>query len=128
MVIPDKEVFEGLGLTGAEQLEVHKVVIRPMKNSTGKGRQRMKPIVFSQHAAEQMPDRGATQQEVEAAIRAGERVPAKKGRIAFRRNFSFRREWKGHYYEGKQVMPVVVEENDRMVVVTVYVFYYGGRR
>ncbi|MBM4463932.1 MAG: DUF4258 domain-containing protein [Chloroflexi bacterium] len=88
----------------------------------------MKTIVFSQHALAQMPDRGATHEEVETAIRAGERVPAKEGRIAFRRNFPFQKDWKGHYYEVKQVMPVVVEESDRIVVVTVYVFYYGGRR
>jgi len=49
----------------------------------------MKTIVFSQHALEQMPDRGAAREEVEVAIRAGERVPAKEGRIAFRKNFPF---------------------------------------
>ena len=43
----------------------------------------MKTIVLSQHALEQMPDRGTTREEVEAAIHAGERVPAKEGRIAF---------------------------------------------
>jgi hypothetical protein len=74
-----------------------------------------------------MPDRGATREEVIEAIAAGETVPAKAGRKAFRRNFPFEKEWKGHYYELKQVMPVVVEEGDRIVVVTVYVFYYGGR-
>jgi hypothetical protein len=48
----------------------------------------MKTIVLSQHALEQMPDRGTTREEVEAAIHAGERVPAKEGRIAFRKNFT----------------------------------------
>jgi len=86
----------------------------------------MQTIVFSQHALDQMPDRGTTREEVEVTITAGERVPAKQGRIAFRRNFPYRRDWKGRHYEVKQVMPVVVEEDDTMVVVTVYVFYYGG--
>ena len=30
-------------------------------------------------------------------------------------------------YETKQVMPIVVEEPHRLVVVTVYVFYFGGK-
>ncbi len=33
----------------------------------------MKPIVFSQHALDAMADRGATCEEVEQAIRQGER-------------------------------------------------------
>jgi hypothetical protein len=28
----------------------------------------------------------------------------------------------------KQVMPIVREEADRIVVVTVYVFYFGGKK
>lgn len=34
-----------------------------------------------------MPDRGATREEVEAAIGTGEPVPAKGKRLAFRKNF-----------------------------------------
>ena len=87
----------------------------------------MKTIGFSNHALEQMPDRGATREEVELTIRAGERTLAKGGRSTFRKNFSFQRVWKGRYYEIKQVMPVVVEESDRIVVVTVYTFYFGEK-
>lgn len=86
----------------------------------------MKPIVFSTHALEQMADRGANESEVEIAINEGEEIPAKQGRKAFRKNFSFNATWKGRYYEVKQVMPVVVEEPDTSVVITVYVFYFGG--
>ncbi len=86
----------------------------------------MKPIVFSQHALEQFADRGASKDEVEKAIYEGEQVPAKKGRGAFRKNFHFNSTWKGKYYKIKQVMPIVVEVADAWVVVTVYVFYFGG--
>ena len=88
----------------------------------------LKAIVFSHHAQDQLADRGATSREVELAIRDGERIPAKRGRSAFRKNFTFRRTWKGVYYEGKQVVPIVVEEMGRWVVVTVYVFYMGARQ
>jgi hypothetical protein len=87
-----------------------------------------KPIKFSRHALDNMFDRGASREEVGQTIRTGERLPAKKGRIAFRKNFSHNGIWKSKYYQAKQVMPIAVEESDRFVVVTVYVFFIGGAR
>ncbi len=78
------------------------------------------------HALERLALRGGTQSEAELAIREGEQLPARLGRIAFRKNFSFLSTWKGGYCEVKQVMPIVIEEEDTYVVVTVYVFYFGG--
>ncbi len=86
----------------------------------------MKRVVFSTHALEQMRDRGAEQSEVEVAINAGEEIPAKQGRRAFRKNFSFNASWKGRYYDVKQVVPIVAEEPDAWIVITVYVYYFGG--
>ena len=86
----------------------------------------MKPIVFSTHALGQLADRGTNEAEVETAVREGEEIPAKLGRRAFRKNLLFKAQWKGRYYEIKQVVPVMAEETDRMVVITVYVFYFGG--
>jgi len=86
----------------------------------------VKPIIFSQHALEQMANREVSQEEVEITIYEGEPVPAKKGRIAFRKNFSFESEHKGKYYDVKQVMPIIAEENDGYIVITVYAFYFGG--
>ena len=86
----------------------------------------MKTIVFSQHALDQLIDRGASKEEVRRAVREGEQVPAKRGRKSFRKNFHFDSEWKGKHYEVKQVMPVVSEETETWIVVTVYVFYFGG--
>jgi len=87
----------------------------------------LKPIVFSQHAKIRLQIRGATEAEVELAIREGEQLPAERGRLGFRKNFPFGAFWKGRYYESKQVMPIVVEEPERFVVITVYIFYFGGR-
>ena len=84
----------------------------------------MEKIVYSEHAREQMVERGANQQEVEEAIQKGERVAAKKGRIAFRHNFQYNAKWGNKSFAMKQVMPIVVEENDTYVVVTVYTFYF----
>jgi hypothetical protein len=88
----------------------------------------MRPVTFSRHALAQMPDRGVSREEVEEAIRFGERVAAKRGLVALRKNFQFRSDWKGRYYEVKQVMPIVAEESGRIVVVTVYAFYFGSKQ
>ena len=85
-------------------------------------------LVFSSHAKDQLADRGTNEAEVAETVREGERQSAKHGRISFRKNFPFEKEWKGRYYSSKQVMPIVAEESDRLVVVTVYVFYFGGRQ
>ena len=87
----------------------------------------MPEIVCSRHALEQLADRGASQEEVEEAIGSGEQIPANKGRVAYRKNFPFGAEWQDHLYETKQVMPIVKEEDALLIVVTVYVFYFGGR-
>jgi hypothetical protein len=83
-----------------------------------------KLIVFSSHAREKMLDRGASKEEVEAAIRSGSREPARKGRSMFRKNFAYNELWRGKHYAIKQVAPIVAEENDRFVVVTVFVYYF----
>ena len=94
-----------------------------------------KPIEFSPHAQEKMLDRGASESEVRAAIRAGNPEPARKGRtmfgsltddfvLRFRKNFTFNSQWRGKHYAVKQVAPVIAEEADRLVVVTVFVYYF----
>ena len=85
-----------------------------------------KKIVFSPHALHQISDRGATEGEIIQAIEGGEKQPAKKGRAAFRKNFSFEKHWKGRYYSTKQVMAIVADTPDEQVVVTVFTFFFGG--
>ncbi len=84
----------------------------------------MKTIVFSNHAREQMSERGATEDEVVEGIRTGEEVPAKRNRRGFRKNYQYNRLWGGKTYAIKQVLAIVVEEPDTIVVVTVYTFYF----
>jgi len=83
-----------------------------------------KPIVLSPHARDKMLDRGAAESEVEATIRTGSPEPARKGRIMYRKNFAFGDKWQGKRYAVKQVAPVVAEEADRLVVMTVFVYYF----
>ena len=84
-----------------------------------------KPIEFSSHAWEKMVDRGASVDEVHAAIRTGNAELGRKGRVLFRKNFAFNGLWREKHYALKQVSPIVAEEVDRLVVVTV-LFLIGG--
>ena len=81
-------------------------------------------VAFSRHARQQMLERGASKEEVVDAIAHGERVPAKHGRMAARRNFQYERRWGGRFYHIKQVMPIITYDKGRTVVITVYVFYF----
>ncbi|MBM3189278.1 MAG: DUF4258 domain-containing protein [Chloroflexi bacterium] len=83
-----------------------------------------KPIEFSAHAREKMLDRGASEDEVRAAMRTGSAEPARKGRVFFRKNLAFNSHWRGKHYAVKQVAPVVAEEADRLVVITVFVYWF----
>lgn len=71
-----------------------------------------------------MLERGASEAEVLEAIITGERVPAKRDRTVFRRNFRYERTWSGKFYRTKQVMPVVKEGAGHAIVITVYTFYF----
>jgi hypothetical protein len=84
----------------------------------------MKRIRLSIHAQEQALERGATQAEVQEAIRKGSREPAKRGREMCRYNFGFNRKWQGKHYLIKQVAPIIREGANEIVVITVYTFYF----
>lgn len=41
-----------------------------------------------------------------------------------RYNFHYGQQWQGEQYPIKQVAPVIVEDRDEIVVITVYTFYF----
>lgn len=85
-----------------------------------------KQFLFSKHAKIKMIDRGAIEDEVIETIKKGSSEPARKGRLLFRKNFAFNSKWRGRTYSVKQVAPVVKEETDKFVIITVYVYYFNG--
>ena len=84
----------------------------------------MKPIRLTKHAREQASERGTNEAEVKEAITKGSREPAKHGRELCRYNFRFGKNWQGKHYPIKQVAPVIQEEPNEIVVITVYTFYF----
>jgi len=81
-------------------------------------------VRFHRHARERMAERGATEQEVTAAVEAGEQFEAKFGRTGFRRNFVFEKQWRGEYYKTKQIEAYAVRQDDDWMVITVIIRYF----
>lgn len=81
-------------------------------------------VRFHPHALERIEQRGATEEEVRAAVEQGECFPAKLGRTGFRRNFSLDSEWRGRYCRTKQVEAYAVQEGPAWLVITVITRYF----
>jgi hypothetical protein len=86
-----------------------------------------KPIYFTKHAREQMGARNATEEEVIEAIKMSDWQSAERGRLTTSRVFPFNSEHYGRYYAVKEVIPIFVEERDRIIVITVYTYFFQRR-
>lgn len=84
----------------------------------------MKPIRLSKHALGYVLSRGFTVEEVENAIRTCPWQPTELGRLDCRKDFPFGQDWNGRVYATKQVRPVFVDEENEIVVITVYTYYF----
>jgi len=85
----------------------------------------MKPIRFSNHARLQMNLRGASEEDVIAAIRMGKWKSAKMGKLQSKYRFDFNNEalTNQRFYKYKIVEPIFADEADEIVVITVKVYY-----
>ncbi len=83
-----------------------------------------KPVRLSGHARQQLVRRGATEEEIVRAIRSAAWQPAELGKLECRMNFPYGKEWNGKLYATKQVRPIFVEEEDEIVVITVYTYFF----
>ena len=83
-----------------------------------------KPIRLSVHAKMQLSYRGATEIETRDAIQTSDWKPSELGRLECRKNFEFNNTWNDKFYKTKQIRPIFAEEENEIVVVTVYVYYF----
>jgi hypothetical protein len=85
-----------------------------------------KRIIVSDHAAERMRQRGATQAEVESAIRSQSWLPAQRGKWHAKQRFAFDdvSPVNNLTYRFKAVDVVFAENPGSIVVVTVKVYYH----
>ncbi len=83
-----------------------------------------KRIIFTDHSLSRIAKRGTTKEEVIESIENGKSEPAKDNRIMHRLNLPYNKIWIDTIYPIKQVAPVVVENEDELIVITVYTFYF----
>ena len=83
----------------------------------------MKPIRLSGHASEQLAFRVASAGEVIDAIQTARWQQAELGRLECRKDYPYDAIWNKNHYQTKQVRPIFVEEEDEIVVVTVYTYF-----
>ena len=80
-------------------------------------------IRIESHTLERARSRGTNRAEIEDTIESGTPVPAKYGRLAKTKIFSFDQVRLGRYYERKKGEVIYIADNDVIITVTVYVFY-----
>ena len=87
----------------------------------------VKPIYFSTHARERMLLRGAVENEVIIAIRARNWQPAKQGKFSARTQFDFNAlsPINQQFYAYKAVKSIFTDAPEKIVVVTVNVYYFN---
>ena len=83
----------------------------------------MKPVVFTRHARQRLAERRTTEYEVIQAICSAPWVRTELRRFAATKWYPFGEEQEGVFYVGKDVRPVFVDEAERVVVVTLYVYF-----
>ncbi len=76
-----------------------------------------------EHAKERTIERGATEDEIQMVLSAGNEVQVKKDRKGKETVFEYEREWLGKVYPQKKVRVIYVEENEEIIVITVKVYY-----
>lgn len=81
-------------------------------------------VNIDEHALVRGRERGATEEEMRIAVESGECFPAKRGRTGFRKNFAFKSEWMGKYYENKQLEVFAAKADNGWTVITVIVKYF----
>lgn len=81
-------------------------------------------VVLHPHATARLAERGVSQEEVVLTVQEGESVPAKFGRVKFRRHFQYERLWRGKTYATKQVEVIAVKESEHWVVITIIARYF----
>lgn len=73
-----------------------------------------------------MQKRGATRREVKDAILKGAWERAKLHRFEAKLSFPYQKKWNATFYDIKQINPVFIEEDNTIIVITVYAFYFNS--
>ena len=79
-------------------------------------------IRINAHTLERAEERGTNEEEIKEVVLTGFPIPAKYGRKGKAKIYDFKKTRLNAYYEQKRVEVFYIEE-DKLITVTVYVFY-----
>ena len=77
------------------------------------------PIEFIEHALIRAKERNITEKEIIAAVKTGNKLPGKFGRIRFEKIFAINKEIKGIVYSKKLVIVIAELRNGTLTVISV---------
>lgn len=80
-------------------------------------------IQIDSHTLERAEERGTNENEIIDVIHTGFAIPAKYGRTAKAKIYDFKQMRLNKYYEQKRVEVYYTIEENKIITVTVYVFY-----
>jgi len=80
-------------------------------------------IQIDPHTLERAEERGTNEEEIKDVILTGFLIPAKYGRIGKAKVYEFKQKRHNKYYEQKRIEVFYLIEGEKIVAVTVYVFY-----
>lgn len=80
-------------------------------------------IFIDPHTLERAEERGTNENEIRDVIQTGFAIPARYGRIGKAKIYDFKQKRLNKYYEQKRVEVFYTIEENKLVTVTVYVFY-----
>ena len=80
-------------------------------------------IQIDPHTLERAEERGTNEAEIKDVIHSGISIPAKHNRIGKAKVYDFKQNRHNKYYEHKRVEVFYLIDGDKIITVTVYVFY-----
>jgi hypothetical protein len=80
-------------------------------------------IQIDPHTLERAGERGTNEEEIKDVIQIGFSIPAKYGKLGKAKVYEFKKNRLNRYFEQKRVEVFYTIEGDRIVTITVYVFY-----
>jgi hypothetical protein len=80
-------------------------------------------IQIDPHTLERALERGTNGSEIYDVIHTGGVIPAKYGRVGKAKVYEFKQNRHNKYYEHKRVEVFYLMEEEKIITVTVYVFY-----
>ncbi|MEW6170723.1 MAG: hypothetical protein AB1472_04115 [Candidatus Omnitrophota bacterium] len=79
---------------------------------------------MSSHAKIRSVSRGASEGEIIETIKTSVWQKAELNKLSCFKDFVFENTWNNKFYKVKQIKPIFIEEENQIIVITVYVYYF----